>query len=269
MEECGEEQGHAFVVDDEADSEDVDLKEALQKKRWEYKNAKYQACFECKEIFNEVKDPKLSIVIIAWRLHPNALKNVRALQRQRKSAYELVFVNNGAHRDEFDVLFPYIDTYVCLNRNTGVCLSRNIGSVFAKATILLFMDDDGIPDDCCLQPHLEAFDSYDVITVRGKVLPLDQSVLNGPRKRVYTPGNVPFPCPTDMEADLSIAADAFFNVGGWNDTTFIGGEGVELSLRLLKRYPDMRKQVYWPESIIYHNYALSHGEYEMKNTRIL
>ena len=60
------------------------------------------------------------------------LKIFKFLKNSVINNYELIFVNNGADKNEFNVLDPFIDTYIQLNKNSGAYLARNIGASFCK-----------------------------------------------------------------------------------------------------------------------------------------
>lgn len=176
------------------------------------------------------------------------------LEKQKDQNYELIFVDNGGAEGEFMPLKPFIDTYVRLNTNTGAYLARNIGSVFAKAPILLFLEDDGIPENNLVEAHLAAHRKYDVIAVRGVYSPKTENPLNRMADH-YRVGDVPYPYPSNLEGNSSYRSDVFYTAGGWDDDIVFGYGGRELSLRLLSVDPDQRKQIYSPEPIIYHDFA--------------
>src|SRR5690606_33162565 len=107
-------------------SKEIELITKLIEKNWLNKEKLYNKYFEFVTYFNIIESPKVSIIVIAWRLHHDTLKNFQILQQQRDQNFELIFVNNGAKHDEFDSLIPYIDTYIKLNENTGAYLARNV-----------------------------------------------------------------------------------------------------------------------------------------------
>ncbi|MGD8777575.1 MAG: glycosyltransferase [Ignavibacteria bacterium] len=231
-----------------------DLRKRLEKVNWSIKYEKYAEVFEYNKIFNNVANPKISVIVISWRLHPDNLKNFEILQKQRNQNYELIFVNNGADKKEFECLEPFIDTYIKLNKNTGAYLARNIGSVFAKSDILFFLEDDGIPFENIVEAHLTIHELYDVIAVRGVYIPKTENKFNEYTSHYYL-GNKPFPMYADLEGNTTYKAKHFFEVGGWDDQIRFGGGGVDLSIRLNKIEPDKRKQIYSPDPVIYHDYA--------------
>ncbi len=231
-----------------------DLKIALERKTWQGKYDKYENKVETISYLKSISNPAISIIVISWRLHPDTIKNFNILEQQRNQNFELIFVDNGGGKSEFETLKPYINTYVRLNTNTGAYLARNIGSVFAKAPILLFLEDDGIPEHNFVGAHLAVHNKYDVIAVRGVYSPKTDSALNKMASHYYL-GDVPYPYPSNLEGNSSYRANTFYKVGGWDDNILFGYGGWDLAVRLLNVEPDQRKQIYSPDPIIYHDFA--------------
>jgi glycosyltransferase involved in cell wall biosynthesis len=243
------------------------LKSRLDKIGWLSKTELYERCFEYLEKNEPTSAPDISIIVISWRLHPDTIRNLKSLSKQRNHNFELIFVDNGGKSGEFDDLKIFVDTYIKLNQNTGAYLARNLGACFAGAPILLFLEDDGIPARDCVESHLRAFDRYDVIAVRGIYAPMTKE---NPANRFaghYYLGNKPFPIYADVEGNTSYRADIFYEVGGWDDEIVFGGGGVDLSRRLLEIEPDHRKQIYSPEPVIFHDYAKSKNHLKTKQKK--
>lgn len=245
---------------------DMPLTARLEERGWQRKKERYEACFESAAALHHVDSPAISIIVISWRLHPDNVTNFQALQRQHEQGFELIFVDNGAKEGEFDALKPYIDTYVRLNSNTGAYLARNIGALFAKAPILLFLEDDGIPRDDFVARHLAVHGKYDVIAVRGVYSPKTALPLNATATHYYL-GDHPFPYPGNLEGNSSYRADAFYAAGGWDDDINFGYGGWELALRLLSVESDPRKQIYSPDPVIYHDFATSAEHLQTKREK--
>ncbi len=240
---------------------------ALLDKGWAFKEQLYKDIFEHAEYLRKRTSPAISIVVISWRLHPDTVKNFKILSQQRNQNFELIFVDNGGKPEEFDILKPFIDTYIKLNTNTGAYLARNIGSVFANAPILFFLEDDGIPDQKLVKSHLDTHRKYDVIAVRGVYQFKDPDKPENAHINHYYLGTKPFPIYADVEGNASYNADIFYKVGGWDDEIIFGGGGVNLSRRLCDIEPDMRKQIYSPEPIILHDYATDKNHLETKKAK--
>ena len=244
----------------------VNLYEKLAQRNWRGKTPLYEMSFERAELITDRVAPAVSVVVVAWAFTEAIADNLRALAQQNRDSVEIIFVNNGGSDEDFSAIKPLVDVYVKLTTNTGAYLSRNIGSVFASAPVLLFLDDDAMPGDDLVAAHQRAFESYDVIAVRGMVRPRTASPLNALAKH-YDLGDTPFPVFADIEGNTSYAASAFFRVGGWDDQIRFGGGGVELSIRLFDQVKDPRKQIYSPGPVIYHDYVASQEHLDSKRAK--
>ncbi len=244
-----------------------DLFNFLEQRGWEQKKKRYNQLFEYVAYNKKVNSPLISIIVISWRLHQDTLNNFKILEKQRQQDFELIFVDNGGKIGEFESLQPYIDTNVRLCRNSGAYLARNFGAVFAKAPILFFLEDDGIPEIDLVKSHIRTHCVYDVIAVRGVYR---QKTKDNPFNHLakhYYLGDKPFPVYADLEGNTSYRAEAFFAVGGWDDDINFGGGGVELAIRLAEYDPDFRKQIYTPSAVIYHDYATDLNHLKHKKER--
>lgn len=241
------------------------LVEKLKEIQWNYKLPLYQKHLEYIDFRkNGCVNPKITIIVISWRLHKDTILNFQTLIQMRDNVrIEIIFVDNGANENEFITLKPYVDTYVRLNQNTGAYLARNIGAVFAHAPILLFLEDDGIVDIDFLEAHLTVHEVYEAISVRGACLCKTDNPLNE-RQNVYYWGQRTFPAFVNLEGNASYRADLFYKVGGWDDEIIYGHGGLELAIRLLNIEPDKRKQIYSPLPVIYHDLVDSEEQFLRK-----
>jgi len=239
-----------------------ELGRKLAERGWDRKLALYRKFFEHVDYLQQVAAPAISVVVVSWRLHPDTIKSFESLTRQRNEHFELIFVDNGGPPGEFDCLKPYIDTYIRLNQNTGAYLARNFGAVFATGRILLFLDDDGIPAADILRSYHEAFDEYEAVAVRGSIWPKDRNAPPYTEHLHY--GDRPFPYFSCQEGNTAYRAPLFYMAGGWDDKIILGGAGLDLSRRLLDVEPDMRKQIYWPKAVLYHDMNNQRADWERK-----
>ncbi len=107
-----------------------------------------------------------------------------------------------------------------------------------------------------MQSYRLAFENYDAVAVRGAIRPIDPNA--PPYKPNLYYGPEPFPYFSCQEGNTAYLASVFYQAAGWDDEIILGGAGLDLSRRLLDIVPDMRKQIYWPEAVLYH------GRSEMK-----
>lgn len=221
---------------------------------WKSKLELYESVFDYYSIIKNIESPEISIVIISWRKHPDTFKNLTILKQNLEKNFEIIFVNNGANDEDFFNLLPYIDSYIRLFKNTGAYIARNIGSLFAKSNIILFLEDDGIPDKNLINAHIDCHNDFDIIALRGVCFPKTSNKINSLAGHYYL-GPKEFPWYSSLEGNSSYKSDIFFQSLGWNDNIQFGHGGRELSIRISKIEPDLRKQIYSPKPILYHDYA--------------
>ena len=184
------------------------------------------------------------------------LAKLIVLRAQTPDDVEIVFVNNGAPDADMQPIVPLVDTYIRLHNNTGAYLARNIGAAFATGAVPIFVDDDGLPARGFVQAHLDAFARYDVVAVRGRVLPkrtdIDERYLREHYGH-YDRGLTPCPDFPNVEGNSAFRAESFYRVGGWDNQIQFGGGGLDLSIRLLALHPDFRTQIYSPDAVLLHD----------------
>ena len=242
-----------------------ELSKHLQRLNWSVRETKYRPAFGKVTYRNHVDNPSASVVIISWRYVEGFQKNMALLNASRDGSFEVIFVNNGRDDAEFAPVLPHVDTYVNLNYNTGAYVARNIGSLFARAPVIIFLEDDGIIEEGFVKAHLEAYEKYTAISVRGVCRPLTDNPVNKLARHYYL-GSKAFPTIANLEGNSSYRAEAFYQAGGWSDEITFGHGGPELSYRLTRVYPDQRMQIYYPVPVIYHDYAKD--EEHLRNKKI-
>jgi cytochrome c-type biogenesis protein CcmH/NrfG len=131
-----------------------ELDEHLKMKSWWFKRAIYNYWFDKVEWLKNDYGIKVSAIVISNKFKKRSVENLRRLSAQLNGIGEIVFVNNGREDSEFEELMPFVTTHVKANGNSGAYLARNLGSIFARGEYLIFVDDDGIPDENFINAHL-------------------------------------------------------------------------------------------------------------------
>ncbi len=235
----------------------------IREKGWQYKEETYLNEFEWFKQ-RECEAPQISIVIISFEYNPDVLVNLEKLSRQ--PGHQLIFVNNGGTEEEFAPIADIPDVYLKLKENKGAYLARNAGAVFAKAPVILFLDDDALPEDNLVATHIDHFNRYDIVSLRGVCLPRTDNPYNGLPRHYYL-GDEPFPRFANIEGNTSYLSGVFFKADGWSDDIRFGGGGLDLALKILKIDPDLRKHMYSPEPVIYHDYVHDAEHLEKKSAK--
>lgn len=225
------------------------LDSALKSKDWLNKRPLYHYWFDKVCTKNKKPKPRVSIVVISYRLHPKTKYCLKKLQKQVEKWGEIIFVNNGAPDEDFESLMPYIDTYVKLKGNAGASLPRNLGAVFSNAPLLMFIEDDGIPTPGLVKAHMSVYEHYKAVTVRGVY-----RAAKPPFPAHYSLGNQLKPAMNNQEGNSSFLSKPFFHVGGWGDDLFFGSEGRELGFRLVKSGYGYDQHLYTPDAVLCHDF---------------
>lgn len=227
-----------------------ELDEHLTRKNWWFKRAIYNYWFERVDWIKQEFGTTVSAIIIANKFKERSVENLKKLTKQLDGIGEIIFVNNGLDDHEFDRLMPFITTYVKAKGNSGAYLARNLGAIFARSKYLVFVDDDGIPDEGFISAHLKEHEERDIVVSRGVYY--SGNVIDDPVH--YNIGAEVKPAYTILEGNAMYNATSFYLAGGWGDYILFGHGGKDLSYRLLEYYPEKDKQIYVPGSRLHHEY---------------
>jgi glycosyltransferase involved in cell wall biosynthesis/Tfp pilus assembly protein PilF len=209
-------------------------------------------------------NPKICAIIVACKTGEALLQCLDSLSSPENPAHEIIVVDNGGNESIEAELRRRALLHVRCPVNVLPSEGRNIGVHFARAPIVVFVDDDAIAAKNYLSSVLEAFETFDIHALRGKVLPKSDHAHNG-RARHYNLGDLPFPADIDTEGNSAFRTDTWRQFGGQDPLQF-GGEGVEFSYRMAKELGDLCT-LYWPFAIIQHDYAVTDAKLETKNSR--
>ncbi|MHA1265167.1 MAG: glycosyltransferase family 2 protein [Candidatus Helarchaeota archaeon] len=222
---------------------------------------------------------KASIIIVTYNTRLNLFeKLLNSLKNQTIKDFELLIIDNSDRTD----LWSFVSncklklSFIKLNRNYGLSLARNVGIKYARGEIIIFLDDDAIPAKNFVEEHIKAHERYKIFGLRGKALPKSQSIFNYLPRR-YNCGNEIIPSIIDLEGNSSFKREILLEIGGFNPSLngAGGGEGLELTYRIIKKYGDKKKVIYYPKAIIYHDFCLNFFKYinkvirHMKHAQIL
>ncbi|RXK83739.1 glycosyltransferase family 2 protein [Filimonas effusa] len=146
--------------------------------------------------------PEVSVVVATWQRPQLLEKCLQALLRQRLAAgrYQVIIVTDGLDEASCRLVRQYRDRghtqLYCysLPVKRGPAAARNLGWQMAEAPLVVFTDDDCIPDPGFLGAYINAYKAYGVarIAFTGKV-------------------TVPVsPVPTDYEQNVAQLSSADF-----------------------------------------------------------
>jgi len=209
--------------------------------------------------------PQASVIIVTYNIKQPLMDNLEALKKQTFKDFEIFVIDNNEKIDLRGLIRGHPVNYIKLRKNYGICAARNIGIKLAQAGIIIFLDDDARPETNLVEEHLRAYQTLDILGLRGRILPRTGSIYN------YLAGNYDLgkdiiSCRINAEANCSFRKDFLFGIGGFN-TNFKGSgilEGTELTYRGIKWCQKKDKFIYYPKVAAYHDYADSFVKYIRK-----
>ena len=198
--------------------------------------------------------PVFAIIVVTYQRDEALERALEAIVAQTvgREQMEVCVVANspspGARARFGDAVDVWIDT----EENLGASAGRNLGVKATSAPLMVFIDDDSIPEpDFVRRLGAVMRRDADVIAVRGRAAPLSHPVLSYAAAH-YSRG--PRECKDllTLEGCACIRRVAYDAVGGYDIRRFHYA-GLELSGRLLKRFPDSR-MLYCPDAVIRHDF---------------
>lgn len=195
--------------------------------------------------------PKCTVIIVIYNTDIDILGCLAAIQLQAdEQQAEIIVVDNGGNSklEKEILMFPLM--YVRCPHNFLPSEGRNIGAYFARGSILLFVDDDGVPGDDYLYQAMTSLDPVSVIGIRGRIVPLRAEKFASPH---YNLGEYPRAASFNLEGNMAIKRSIFRSVGGFDPLMF-GHEGRELANRCRSSYPE-GLILYIPGLVLRHDFA--------------
>lgn len=216
-------------------------------------------------------DPVATVVVVTYQIdRPDFERTIDALEGQTDTRFELVVVDNGTGWETSAALedVSLRTMYVRLDGNHGVTTARNIGARLASTDLLVFLDDDAVPEPDFVAQHCMVHRNRDIVAARGKVVPLEGAIYNRLETH-YDIGEQSVPYFINTEGNSSIDRDVFLEVGGFDERLEgrAGHEGIELTRRLVESGVSREQIIYYPHAVIRHDFAESFSEYLRKKIR--
>lgn len=209
--------------------------------------------------------PPISVVIVAYRSATKLIAALDSLQVQSFPDFEIIVVDNGGNEAVAQALQSYPIRYLQLSKNYYPSFARNVGLIHAQGEYICFLDDDALAHPQFVQQHLAANRSNHLLGVRGKILPKTASKYNS-LAAFYDLGDECIPSYVDVEGNSSFSKQLLLDLGGFNSQIF-AGEGAELSYRIAKKTGRKDCLLYWPQAVIYHDFAQDFRKYFVKTWR--
>ena len=220
-------------------------------------------------LIKKIETPSASVIIVTYNHSILLLKNLDSLNKQTVSDFEIIIIDNNEKIDIFPLIKKYPINYVKLKKNYGLSFARNIGIKLARGEIVIFLDDDAIPASDFVEQHIKAYQINDIIGLRGKAIPTNNKNIYNHFSYHYNYGNKTIPYYINLEGNSSFKKEELSNIGGFNPKLEGAGgyEGLELTYRILGKYRDKNKLIYYPNVVIYHDYSKNFINFIKKRIR--
>jgi len=198
--------------------------------------------------------PTYAVIIVTYQRDTELRRTLQALMDQSvgREQMEICVVDNGgaeAVRPDWE---ERVDVWIATGDNLGCSGGRNEGARRTSAPILVFVDDDGIPNPAFVESLGEVLERHpDVVAVRGKAVALDHPILTTMAAH-YDRGADEQEDLMTLEGASAVRRSAWDAAGGY-DVTRAFHEGLELSQRLLATRPGAR-MMYTPRAVLRHDF---------------
>ena len=208
-----------------------------------------------------VGDPHFSVVLPTYRRPEKLTRVVRAVIEQLGPDDELIVVDDGSGDATGVHLGRIRDPRLRAVRqaNQGVSLARNRGVLEARNEVLLFIDDDEIPQPGWLSAHREAHRSNDPKAVMGRA-----ALVVRLRRRTATVPPGERGGATLVNDSFSVRRADFDRIGGFDPRFFHGGEDVDLGIRLRRAGVELEVA---PKAIVSHEINRSYRDFRRQRLR--
>jgi GT2 family glycosyltransferase len=201
---------------------------------------------------------RYSFIIPVQKINDYIRQSIPKILQIKRSDYEIII-----YPDAIDPTFHAPKTVQIATGHVGPAAKRTLALRDAHGEIFIFIDDDAYPQADFLTVLDRTFHHYDPPAVGGPALtpPEDTfwqkvsgavffSSLSGGHPQRYLPLGNPVPIEDWPSVNLSVTAQAFAAVKGFN-SRYWPGEDTLFCLELIKK--TRRFIIYQPQAIVYHH----------------
>lgn len=208
-------------------------------------------------------DLAISVLIATYRSPDSLQRVVDATLGQLRDDDELVVVDDGSGDRTPEVLGAVDDPRIraIIQDNRGVSAARNRAAAVARNPLLVFVDDDEIPQPGWLDAHRRSHAAPSrVVMGRAELL-----VPSGLGTTVLPVAPTVDVAPTVLVNDSFSVRRADFDAVGGFDARFVhGGEDIDLGLRLVKAGLELQIA---PGAVVRHEIDRTYREFRQQRLR--
>ncbi len=223
-----------------------ELSARLRAKGWLGRQFGYGQFLERLEVDSQPSPPAVSVIVEITRPDPCAVVGLHLLRDQAGCPFQLIMVDNACDSSLAPRLLSLGDARVRLRSPVNTHLARNLGSACAEAPVLVFLSDAVRPQPDILTHYLRCFKEHRPLGARGAISGTEEvpATLFGRFSRV----NMPHTWAVDLDENMAVDADAFFALGGFDETQPQGYGALDISIRLYGLCPDVQRQRHLPSA---------------------
>jgi glycosyltransferase involved in cell wall biosynthesis len=213
----------------------------------------------------ERPNPKVSVVVVAWRSAEfivECLDHIRDQNGLDDGDIEIILVDNGGLEAARDQFASRVDLEIRMVGNVRLCRARNTGVAWAGAPLLPNIDDDGLIEPDYFKNALYYFNNPDVVAIRSRIVAKDHPYFTTLASH-YDRGGWPVEDCLVTEGSSLVRREPYVAVGGFAES-LSGHEGIDLTYRLNKHQPTA-SVLYVPDAVMRHDYFDSWQKFTRKS----
>lgn len=180
--------------------------------------------------------PFMSVVVCTHNGSKTISECLNQLLKINYSNYEVIVVNDGS-TDNTETIVAQFPFRVISTENNGLSYARNIGGNAANGEIIVYVDDDAIPDVDWLAYLGMSYMTTDFAAIGGpNIAPLNSSFIADCVD--HAPGSPTHVLISDRDAEhipgcnLSVRKEVFDKIGGFDSQFRVAGDDVDLCWRI-------------------------------------
>ena len=158
--------------------------------------------------------PDYAVIVVTYQREEELDRSLGAVIEQSvgRTAMEICVVNNGGGEHARERWKDRVDVWIDSGHNLGCAGGRNRGVEVTKAPILVFIDDDGVPD-CRFVEELGHVLAHDTVAVRARGVALHHPIFTA-MSTTYDRGPHIGEDLLTFEGGSAIRRDAYERAGG-------------------------------------------------------